>query len=79
MDFTEANITGLTLENCDLSGAIFDHTTLEKADLRTAFNYSIDPENNRIKMAKFSLQGIAGLLHKYNIDIEWECFSIVES
>ncbi|OQA01530.1 MAG: hypothetical protein BWY70_00347 [Bacteroidetes bacterium ADurb.Bin408] len=45
-------------------------TNLEKADLRTAFNYIIDPELNHIKKARFSLRGISGLLAKYNIDIE---------
>jgi hypothetical protein len=38
--------------------------------LRTSYNYSINPEVNRIKKAKFSTTGIAGLLHKYDIEIE---------
>ncbi|WP_086936325.1 pentapeptide repeat-containing protein [Chamaesiphon minutus] len=57
-------------ENCDLTDAIFQYTILEKADFRTAYNYSIDPELNRIKKAKFSRSGIAGLLDKYDIDID---------
>lgn len=28
----------------------FENTILEKADFRTSFNYSIDPEKDRIKM-----------------------------
>jgi hypothetical protein len=43
---------------------------LEKADFRTAFNYSINPETNRIKKAKFSKEGLNGLLDKYDIEIE---------
>jgi hypothetical protein len=43
---------------------------LEKADFRTSYNYSINPEVNRIKKAKFSTAGIAGLLCKYDIEIE---------
>jgi fluoroquinolone resistance protein len=43
---------------------------LEKADFRTAYNYSIDPEKNRIKKAKFSIFGVTGLLDKYDIEIE---------
>jgi hypothetical protein len=43
---------------------------LKKADLRTAYNYHIDPESNKLKKAKFSLQGLPGLLDKYGIDIE---------
>ena len=69
VDFSEADLTGAIFDKCDLSGALFDHTNIEKADFRTAFNYSIDPEINQIKKAKFSATGIAGLLTKYNIEI----------
>jgi uncharacterized protein YjbI with pentapeptide repeats len=69
-DFTEADLTAAIFENCDLSKAIFDQTILEKADFRTSFNYTLDPENNRIKKAKFSISGILGLMHKYDIEVE---------
>lgn len=69
-DFTDADISGATLDNCDLSGATFDNTNLEKADLRTAVNYSIHPESNKIKKARFALPGIAGLLDRYGIIID---------
>jgi uncharacterized protein YjbI with pentapeptide repeats len=70
VDFTETDLTSSLLDNCDLSGARFERTILEKADLRTSRNYSIDPELNKIKKAKFSIHGIAGLLDKYDIEIE---------
>lgn len=69
-DFVEADLSSSVFENCNLQQAMFDQTTLEKADLRTSYNYSIDPEINRIKKAKFSIAGISGLLDKYDIDIE---------
>jgi uncharacterized protein YjbI with pentapeptide repeats len=69
-DFAEADLTSVVFDNCNLIQAIFDHTILEKADFRTSCNYSIDPENNRIKKAKFSILGVSGLLEKYDIDIE---------
>lgn len=69
-DFTGADLTSALFDNCDLARTVFNQTLLEKADFRTSFNYSIDPELSRIKKAKFSLQGIAGLLGKYDIDIE---------
>jgi hypothetical protein len=43
---------------------------LERTDFRTSYNYSIDPEINRISKAKFSINGVVGLLGKYNIEIE---------
>lgn len=69
-DFAEADLTEASFENCDLAQAIFDHTILEKADFRTAYNFTIDPEINRVKKAKFSRTGIAGLLDKYEIEID---------
>lgn len=71
VDFTESDITEGVFDHCNLSGARFEQTTLEKADLRTATAYSINPELNRIKRAKFSLGGVAGLLDRYDIDIEF--------
>ena len=70
VDFTECDLTGAVLDNCDFAHATFDRTLLEKADLRTSFNYSIDPEKNRIRKARFSLSGVPGLLYKYDIDID---------
>ncbi|MCZ4225284.1 hypothetical protein [Pedobacter rhodius] len=62
-------MTNSVFDNCDLLSATFDGTILEKTDFRTAYNYSIDPDNNRIKKARFSKAGLAGLLHKYDIQI----------
>ncbi len=70
IDFSESNLTNVIFDNCDLAQAIFINTVLEKADFRTAYNYSFDPENNRIRKAKFSILGITGLLDKYDIVIE---------
>jgi len=50
--------------------AIFSHTNLERADLRTSYNFTIDPEMNRIRKAKFSLNNLPGLLDKYELDIK---------
>lgn len=69
-DLTEADLTNSIFDNCDLSGTKFENTILEKSDLRTSYGYSIDPESNKIKKAKFSIHGIAGLLDKYDIELE---------
>lgn len=70
VDFTETDLSSATFNDCDLSGATFENANLEKADLRTAMHYHIDPEKNRIKKARFSLAGTPGLLNKYDIVIE---------
>lgn len=70
VDLTEADLTGAAFDHCDLHKTIFDNSILEKADLRTSFNYSIDPQGNSIRKAKFSMPAVAGLLYKYDIIIE---------
>ena len=71
VDFTEVDLSMAVFKNCDLLDAAFVQTILEKADFRTAKNYSFDPELNKIKKAKFAYPGVTGLLTKYNIDIEF--------
>lgn len=68
-DFTEADLTDVKFENCNLNRAFFDHTVLKNADLSTSYNFIIDPDNNEIKKAKFSVQGLPGLLAKYGIKV----------
>jgi uncharacterized protein YjbI with pentapeptide repeats len=70
VDFTECDLTSSFFDGCDLANAIFNNTILEKVDFRTSFNYSLDPEINKIKKAKFSLAGTVGLLVKYDIEID---------
>ncbi len=70
VDFTEVDLSNAIFANCDLLKAVFENTILEKADFTTAYNYSLDPELNKIKKAKFSMPGLTGLLDKYNIEIE---------
>jgi uncharacterized protein YjbI with pentapeptide repeats len=70
VDFTQCDLTGSIYDKCDLTNAKYENTIIEKADFRTSFNYSIDPDLNRIKKAKFSLTGISGLLDKYDIEID---------
>jgi len=69
-DFTETDLTAAIFKNCDLLNATFIRSIMEKADFSTASNYAFDPELNKIKKAKFSFPGIAGLLAKYDIVIE---------
>lgn len=69
-DFTEADLSQSVFADCDLTDAHFENTNLEKADLRTAHNYRIDPDNNRIRKARFALPDVLRLLEKYDISID---------
>jgi uncharacterized protein YjbI with pentapeptide repeats len=70
VEFVETDLTNSVFNNCDLVGAVFENTILEKVDFVTSFNYSINPVTNRIRKAKFSIHGVAGLLDGYDIVIE---------
>jgi uncharacterized protein YjbI with pentapeptide repeats len=70
VDFSEADLRAANFSNSNLLNAIFDQTILEKADFRNAYNYSINPERNQIKKAKFSAIGIQGLMQHWDIIIE---------
>jgi uncharacterized protein YjbI with pentapeptide repeats len=68
--FIGTTLTNSVFENCNLDNAIFNDCQLAGADFTTAYNYKIDPEFNPMKKAKFSIQGIPGLLDKYDIKIQ---------
>jgi uncharacterized protein YjbI with pentapeptide repeats len=70
VDFTETILTTSVFDCCDLKGAIFDSSNLEKSDFRTAFNFTINPENNKLKGGKYRKENISGLLNNYKIVIE---------
>lgn len=69
-DFGGADLRQTKFIETDLSEAIFQFTNLQEADFTSAVNYTIDPDENNIKKARFSRDGIQGLLYKYNIIIE---------
>ncbi len=68
--FTGTDLTGAVFGHCDLQGTKFEQCILEKADFSSAYLYSIDPEKNRMRKARFSLTGTPGLLGKYDIVLE---------
>lgn len=70
-DFTGSNLKSARFESCDLDRAIFEQCILEKADFRSSYNLALDPENNKIYGAKFSLQNLPGLLQKYKLQVDW--------
>lgn len=70
VDFTQAKLEGALFKNCDLAKATFSSTLLEKADFTSSYNFSINPELNKIAGSQFSLQGLPGLLKQYEIVVE---------
>lgn len=69
-DFTESDLTQSSFLHCNLDRAVFDNSIVEKVDFSTAYNFTINPERNKIKKARFSRDGLSGLLSAYDIVIE---------
>ena len=67
VDFREADLSGADFSQSDLTESLFNNTNLSKSDLRTARNYTIAPEQNTLKGARFSLPEAMSLL--FNMDI----------
>jgi fluoroquinolone resistance protein len=67
VDFREADLTKADFAGTDLSESLFSRTNLTEADLSSARNYHIPPEQNTLKQAKFSLPEAMALL--YGMDI----------
>lgn len=70
VDFSNTDLSLAIFKNCDLSNATFVECILEKADFRSSRNYAFDPSENKIKGTKVSHTALAGLLEKFDLDIE---------
>ena len=68
VDFREADLSKADFSGSDLSDSLFLNTNLVEADLSRARNYTIAPNVNELRKAKFSLPEAMSLL--YNLDIE---------
>lgn len=69
-DFSEADLSMSVFTKCDLNTAVFMSTVLTGVNFSTAYNYTIDPERNQIRKAKFAVNGLPGLLANYGIIVE---------
>ncbi|RLD26253.1 MAG: hypothetical protein DRI54_03200, partial [Bacteroidetes bacterium] len=70
VDFDEVDLSLAVFKDCDLLKANFIRSILKKTDFRSAYNYAIDPELNKMEKARFSKASLEGLLMKYNLDLE---------
>lgn len=69
-DFECVDLSSAVFANSNLSDACFVDSNLEHADLRTAWNFKIDPNMNRLKNAIFSKSNLTGLLFRYGLQVQ---------
>lgn len=70
VDFSNTVLIGSSFDNSFLRRSVFFNTDLRKVDFRLAKEFSLDPEHNKIKEAKFNRLDLASLLEKYEILID---------
>lgn len=69
-DFSQSDLSESDFQGSDLLNARFKDTVLLKADFRKATNYLIDPTENKVRGARFSLPEAQGLLVGLGIILE---------
>ena len=69
-DFFGTNLKNAIFENSSLPETQFENCDLRGADFRTAQSFVIDPDDNQLGKAMFSLQGALTFLKRLNIIIE---------
>ncbi len=70
VELVQANLSESDCRGTDFAGCRFANTNLTKADFRSAINYTIRPDSNLIKKAKFSLPEATLLLYGLDIILE---------
>lgn len=70
VEWTQAQLAGASFKGSDLAGSRFHQSNLTKADFREAFNYVINPIDNKLKGARFSLPEATSLLHGLGIILD---------
>lgn len=69
VDFMNSDLTQVVFDRCDLYRSEFHKAIANKANFKTSFNYTIDPEKTKIKKAVFSSDGLKGLLARHEIEV----------
>jgi fluoroquinolone resistance protein len=69
-DFESVNLSKSVCRKTDFLMSKFDGANLTFADFSEAFNYSINPNNTKIKKARFSLPSAVTLLDPWDVIIE---------
>ena len=67
--FDSSDISGSVFDDCDLLRASFNQTNLERVDFSSSYNFSINPNVNRLKKTIFPESGLRGLVAHLDIVI----------
>lgn len=69
VQFLNCDLTGTVFGRCNLELARFEKNNLSQVDFSSSYNLGLDPDENKLKKARFSLHNLPGLLKKYDLII----------
>ena len=69
-DFIDTDLSAAIFKGSNLVGSTFVNCNLSKTDFREAYGYQFNPNNNRLKKAKFSNPEVLALLNSFGIVVE---------
>ena len=69
-DFYGAYLNKASFHGCELKGTLFENCDLRQADFRNATAYTIDPLQNKVKKARFSMPEVLSFLAPYDLEID---------
>lgn len=69
-DLVDADLTAAVFQDCSLAGTVFQNTRLAEADFTTATGFIIDPDTNPLTGARFTLNGLLGVVAKFGLVVE---------
>lgn len=67
--FIKCDLTGTVFKHCNLELARFEGNNLSQADFTSSYNLELNPDDNKVKKARFSLHNLPGLMTKYDLVI----------
>ena len=70
VDFRDGDFSNGSFADTDLKESAFMHTHLKSVNFINAINYRINPNENTINKAKFSMPDAVNLLYGFDIEIE---------
>lgn len=70
VDFRGGDFSNSSFILTDFERSMFMRTKLHSADFTDATNYNIDPNENDIRKAKFTMPDVINLLHSFDIEIQ---------
>ena len=72
VNFCESDLSGVIFEHTDLAGSDFLHTNLSQADFRSAKNYKLNLNDNRVEGAKFAFPEAISLLKSFGVEVDFQ-------